>query len=205
MTKRLILLRHAKADYAPVIDVEGLIGDQAHLFQTSPHDPDLTPTALAHQAGDRLRPLAASGADDAPEAGRWLRENDWVPDSIVCSDALRTRQTCLWVCEQLGEKAPTPYLDSRIYSAPAAKLISIINETPESVQTMLVVGHMPTVQDVAMRLSAADSDEDAVLAMASNYPPLGLCAFSFDGPWAELDGRDARLEHFEVPRATTHE
>lgn len=200
MTKRLILLRHAKADYAPAINVEDLVSDQAQLFQTSPHDPHLTPTALAEQAGDRLRPLAASGAADAPLAGRWLRENGWVPDAIICSDALRTRQTCLWVCQQLGEQAPTPYLDSRIYGAGATELISIINQTPETVQTLLVVGHMPTVQDVAMRLCTADSDEDAVLAMASNYPPLGLCAFSLAGSWAELDGRDARLEHFEVPR-----
>lgn len=200
MAKRLILLRHAKADYAPAVDAADVIVEQAQLFQTSPALPDLTATALAHQAGDRLRPLAASGASDAPAAGRWMKANNWIPDAIICSDALRTRQTCLWVCEQLGEKAPTPYLDSRIYGADATELISIINETPESVDTLLMVGHMPTVQDVAMRLSSADSDEDAVLAMASNYPPLGLCAFSIAGSWAELDGRDARLEHFEVPR-----
>lgn len=200
MPKRLILLRHAKAEFTPAIDAAETIHTQAQLFQTSPHVEGLSPTGLANVGGDRLRPLAASGAADAPRAGEWLLENGWIPEAIVCSDSLRTRQTCLWVTEQLGEKAPTPYLDSRVYDADATALVSIINETPETVGTLLVVGHMPTVQDVAMRLASVDSDEDAVLAMASNYPTLGLSAFTFDKPWAELDGRDAVLNHFVVPR-----
>lgn len=201
MLKRLVLLRHATADYAPAFDAADTIESQSHLFQTSPHVPGLTQTALADLAGDRLRPLSCSGHADAPCAGTWLREQGWVPESIICSDALRTRQTCLWVTEQLGEKAPTPYLDSRIYDADSTTLISILNEVPESVQSLLLVGHMPTVQDAAMQLASADSDEEAVISMASNYPTLGLSAFEFEKPWAELDGRDAKLVHFVVPRS----
>ena len=75
-------------------------------------------------ADDHARPLAERGHAQAPAAGDWLREHDLVPDAVVCSDALRTRQTCVWVCERLGELAPTPYLDPRLYGADAARALA---------------------------------------------------------------------------------
>ena len=72
--KKLMLLRHAKADWPREV--------------TSDHE----------------RPLSGRGHRDAPQAGIWMRENDAVPDFILCSSALRTRQTCTWICEELGDK-----------------------------------------------------------------------------------------------------
>ncbi|WP_374700312.1 histidine phosphatase family protein, partial [Arthrobacter sp. JCM 19049] len=63
------------------------------------------------------RPLVPAVTGRRRAAGRWLVENNLIPDYILCSDALRTRSTCAWVLSELGEKAPTPYIDSRIYSA----------------------------------------------------------------------------------------
>jgi phosphohistidine phosphatase len=42
---------------------------------------------------DRDRPLAKRGRRDAPKIGRWLREHGYLPDTVICSDARRTRQT----------------------------------------------------------------------------------------------------------------
>jgi len=149
---------------------------------------------------DHERPLASRGEREAPLAGRWMAENGIVPDYILCSDALRTRSTCAWVTSELGDQAPTPYLDSRVYRSSSTQLLSIINETPETVGTLLVIGHNPTVQDLAMRLASAASDEDAVMDLATHYPTLGLTVMELEKPWAELDGRDGRVTHFVVPR-----
>lgn len=149
---------------------------------------------------DHDRPLAGRGNREAPAAGRWLKEHGFVPDYILVSSAQRTRSTCAWVTSELGEEAPTPYVDDRIYGAGAAQLLSIINETPDTVRTLLVIGHMPTVQDLSMRLASVESDEDSVMEMATRYPTLGLTAFEINRPWAELDGRDAKLVDFAVPR-----
>jgi phosphohistidine phosphatase len=149
---------------------------------------------------DHDRPLAARGEREAPLAGRWMVENGMVPDYIVCSDALRARATCAWVGSELGEKGPTPYLDSRVYGADETTLLAIINETPETVGTLLVIGHLPTVQDLGMRLASVDSSEEDVMEMATRYPTLGLTAMEIEKPWSELDGRDARITHFVVPR-----
>lgn len=170
--KRLIVLRHAKSDW--------------------PRD---TP--------DHERPLGTRGNREAPEAGRWLVTHGIIPDAIICSDAVRTRQTCTWVCSELGEKAPTPYLESRLYEAHAADasdVLAVINEVEETVRTLMLVGHMPWVQELGMRLASVHSDEESVMSMAERYPTLGMQVFEIPGPWAELDGRDANMTHFVVPR-----
>lgn len=149
---------------------------------------------------DHERPLADRGNTEAPAAGRWLIENNIYPDAIISSDAVRTRQTTTWVINELGDKAPTPYLDSRLYLTSANQVLSVINETEEQVRTLMVVGHMPWVQELGMRLASVDSDEHAVLEMAERYPTLGLMVFNIPDEWATLDGRDARMTHFIVPR-----
>ncbi|QEG42453.1 SixA phosphatase family protein [Roseimaritima ulvae] len=63
MTKRLILMRHAKSDWG---------------------SPDLA---------DHDRPLNKRGRASAPAMADWLREQGYVPDRILCSSAVRTQQT----------------------------------------------------------------------------------------------------------------
>ncbi|GAA1414686.1 putative phosphoglycerate/bisphosphoglycerate mutase [Glutamicibacter uratoxydans] len=168
-SRRLILMRHAKADY---------------------------PLGVA----DHERPLAARGNREAPAAGAWLVENNLIPDYIICSDALRTRSTCAWVLSELGEKGPTPYIDSRMYSAGTSALCSIINEVPDTVSTLLVIGHQPVLQELALRLASAQSDEESVYELAMNYPTLGTTVLETAHPYSHLDSRDCNITHFVVPR-----
>ncbi|WP_433875954.1 SixA phosphatase family protein [Sinomonas atrocyanea] len=150
---------------------------------------------------DADRPLAERGHADAPEAGKWLLRHHIVPDFILCSVALRTRQTCTWVCEELGDKAPTPKLESGLYAASAARMLAVVNHVPETVRTLLVVSHMPGVQDLVLRLASRDSEHEAYMDAASHFPTTGLAVLETETPWAELDGQDARLTHFAAPRA----
>ncbi|RJU02017.1 histidine phosphatase family protein [Arthrobacter frigidicola] len=168
--KRLMLLRHAKAEWgAGVADHERSLSSRGHL--------------------------------DAPLAGRWMVENDAVPDLILCSTALRARQTCTWVSKELGDKGPTPKLEEGLYAARAVEILALINAVPSTVTSLLVVAHMPGVQDLAMRLASVDSNEDAVMEMATHYPTAGLTVLEHDRDWAELDGRDAAVTDFVVRRA----
>lgn len=145
---------------------------------------------------DHSRTLTQYGQEQARIIGGRLLESAQWPECTVVSSAMRTRQTCVWISDQLGEKAPTPYLDDRLYLASSAQLCSVINETPETVQTLLLIAHMPGVQELSMDLTSTESDEHAALVMASHWPPAGLAVFSVDKPWAELDGRDAALVEF---------
>ncbi|MDO5634163.1 MAG: histidine phosphatase family protein [Micrococcus sp.] len=148
---------------------------------------------------DHHRELTAHGHEEAQRIGAWIAEHIQRVDQVVCSDAQRTRQTCVWVLDALGELAPTPSLDSRLYEADAANALSIINETEPGVGTLLVVGHMPWVQELGLRLIDAGSDQDAVMDMAQDYPTAGLQVFDVPGEWDTLDGRDATLTQFISP------
>lgn len=70
--KTLILLRHAKSDWA---------------------DPSL---------GDHDRPLAPRGRAAAPLMGAWLKAHGPMPDLVLCSTATRARQTLELVLQAWG-------------------------------------------------------------------------------------------------------
>lgn len=150
-------------------------------------------------APDRDRGLTERGGEQARWIGEYLLREGLLPDGATVSDALRTRATYAWIASVLGEDAPSSYLDERLYDAPARRLIAVINETPETVRTLILVAHQPAVQEAATQLASADSDEMAVWDMASDYPTAGLCVFTIPGEWASLDGRDATLERFVIP------
>lgn len=150
---------------------------------------------------DHERPLSGRGHRDAPLIGRWMVEHDAVPDLILTSTALRARQTCIWVCQELGEKAPTPRLEPKLYAATATEMLTVINHVPDTATSVLVIGHLPGIQNLAMRLASVNSDEDAVVDLASHYPSAGLTVLSHAGQWSELDGRDADVSDFVVRRA----
>ena len=150
---------------------------------------------------DHDRPLEERGHRDAPLAGRWLLKHGLAPDFILCSSALRTRQTCTWVCAELGDKAPTPKLESGLYGASGVRMLSVINQVPETVTTLMVISHMPGVQDLAMHLASRDSVHDAYMDAATGFPTSALTILETEKPWAELDGQDARLIKFKVARS----
>lgn len=150
-------------------------------------------------APDRDRGLTERGGEQARWVGEYLLAQGLVPDGATVSDAVRTRATYAWIASVLGEDAPSAYLDERLYDAQAHSLLAVINETPETVRTLMVVAHQPAVQEAATRLASSESDEAAVWDMASDYPTAGLCVFAVPGDWASLDGRDATLERFVVP------
>ena len=146
------------------------------------------------------RPLGRQGTAEAPEAGRWLLESGILPEMVLCSSALRTRQTCTWVSSALGDRAPTASLSDRLYEASDREVLAEICATPERVRSLLVICHQPAVQELAMRLSAPDSDMDAVMDLSAGFPTAGIAVFRLGGAWAELDGADARLTRFRAPR-----
>ena len=100
------------------------------------------------------RPLADRGRRDAPAAGRWLRANAPAIDLTVCSPATRARQTWQLVTKELAGE-PESRVDDRIYSADAGSLLEVVHELPESVATVLLVGHDPAVTDLVHTLTGS--------------------------------------------------
>ena len=75
---------------------------------------------------------------------------------------------------ELGDKAPTPKLEDGLYAASAQRMLTVINHVPDTVTTLMVISHMPGVQDLAMHLASRDSDHDAYMDAATRYPTSAM-------------------------------
>ncbi len=103
--------------------------------------------AKAAQEGpsDAERPLAPRGREDAAAIGRWLASQGIAPDRVVISPSLRTRET--WELTGLG--TPPADLDERIYDNTVQDLLAVVRDTPSDVHTLLLIGHNPSMGELA--------------------------------------------------------
>ncbi len=151
----------------------------------------------AYPAGvdDHDRPLADRGEREAALAGDWLRENVPPIDAVLCSSALRTRQTLA----RTGAEAPTSFLD-RLYGASPGDVIDEINKVPDDVSTLLVVGHEPTTSHLALGLAGPGSDRGSAEQIALKYPTSAIAVLRVPGEWAGVQLSSGELVSFHVPR-----
>ncbi|MFE1321095.1 SixA phosphatase family protein [Kitasatospora phosalacinea] len=164
--RRLIVLRHAKADW-----------------------PDVP---------DELRPLAGRGRADAAAAGRWLAEHELVPERVLCSTAVRTRQTWELVEPEIGG-APELVLEPRAYRAEADELVELLRELPPVVRTVMLVGHRPEVQELVLGL-ARGSGGEALERVREKFSTAGVAVLDVPGEWGQLVPGSAELTEYAVPR-----
>src|SRR5262252_3699243 len=102
---------------------------------------------------DHDRPLARRGIRAAPGMGRWLREAGLLPGQVLCSTARRARET--WQFTQAGLAASPPVtFDVRIYEAAAADLLVLIRQAAPATDTLLLIGHNPAIEGLALLLAA---------------------------------------------------
>ncbi|MFF4184374.1 SixA phosphatase family protein [Streptomyces sp. NPDC001691] len=166
--RRIVLLRHAKADWPQVSD----------------HD----------------RPLAERGRADAPVAGRRLAESGIAFDLALCSSAVRTRETWKLAVQELPQRPRTVY-EERLYEASLGELIALINETPDDVDDLLLIGHNPGMHALADAL-AGDAEGDVLSRMnRSGFPTCAYAVLTINGSWKSVEHGAGRLVEFWAPHA----
>lgn len=94
------------------------------------------------------RPLAARGRKDAPRVGKWMRKNGIIPGVILCSPALRARETLAVVDKELqaGDKAIV-YEDC-IYGASVDALLGLIEKYQRRYGNIMITGHNPGIDEL---------------------------------------------------------
>ncbi|MFN4089302.1 MAG: SixA phosphatase family protein [Alphaproteobacteria bacterium] len=151
-------------------------------------------------AADFDRPLAARGRAAAPRMGAWLAARGLVPDAVICSSALRTRQTWDLVAPALGGR-PSVTRTGEIYEAPACRLLAAIRGAPPEARGVLLVGHNPGIQEAAERLAGAGSDPAALARLRRKFPTGAVAVFALDdADWPALGPGGARLVAFVRPK-----
>ncbi len=159
MTRTLILLRHAKSSW----------GD-ANL-------------------DDHDRPLNARGQRDAPRIGRWLTENNFVPDHAICSSARRAQETL----EGLGLTTPSTII-SDLYLASPSILLKAIRQAAHP--TVIVIAHNPGMAALAHQLVETPPDHPRF----HDYPTAATLVAEFDtDDWTKAEPGAAIARAFVTP------
>jgi phosphohistidine phosphatase len=119
MTKRLILTRHAKSSW----------------------DDPTTP--------DHDRPLNERGKAAAADLGDWLASRGYVPEEVLCSDALRTRKTWSGIAPALPG-TPILSLKPALYHAGPDVMLAVLKHA--HADTVMMIGHNPGIGEFAHRI-----------------------------------------------------
>jgi phosphohistidine phosphatase len=133
------------------------------------------------------RQLTAEGEEQARALGAFLADQGVTVDAVLCSAAVRTRQTL----NELGLALPDASrldLSSDYYNAGSDTLVEALRDLDQDCRTVLLVGHAPGVPAVAYALAdPATSDPAALAAIDGRFPAATLARLEFTGDWPELE------------------
>lgn len=102
------------------------------------------------EPSDHDRPLTPQGMIDAGRMGAWMQDRGMVPGRVVCSTALRARQTLLHAATTWPDIEVV--FDRRLYLASAADAEAMLGDG------VLLVGHNPTMDRLVKRREPAAPD-----------------------------------------------
>lgn len=148
---------------------------------------------------DHERPLAPRGRVAAGAMGEWMAEKGIIPDLVICSTSVRTRQT--WdLAKPAFDPEPETIYEERIYEARPDDLLEVIREASSEVQTLMLVGHNPGMEILTGML--AESGEPAVVErFEKKFPTAAVAVLDFeDEPWAAIEEKTAWLTTFVTPK-----
>jgi phosphohistidine phosphatase len=164
MTKRLILTRHAKSSWDD-------------------------PTTADHD-----RPLNERGQAAAADLGAWLASRGYVPDEVLCSDALRTRKTWSGLAPALPG-TPVLELKPALYHAGPDVMLAVLRHAKGD--TVMIIGHNPGIAEFAHRLVA----RTPLSTEFERYPTGATLVVDFSiASWTEAGYGMAVTLDFIVPR-----
>jgi phosphohistidine phosphatase len=158
--KTLYILRHAKSSWK---------------------DPNLS---------DFERPLNRRGQRAAETLGQHFRNEEIVPELVLCSPAIRTRETIEIIVKTAKWRTEVRY-DERIYEAGAMRLFEVVSQIENDRKTALLVGHNPGLEEL-LQLLTGNIEQMPTGALAE----VAIKA----SKWSEALQKKAVLKSFVKPR-----
>lgn len=166
--KTLILLRHAKSSWT-----------DEHLV-------------------DHQRPLAPRGRRAAPAVAARLREIGVLPDHVVSSTSVRTRETIGLASEHLDN--PSTDFEEEVYLAGPGRLLEVVRDVDDTVDTLMLVGHNPGMHELALALvDGGGTNEHARLG--AKFPTAAAAVIQLDiDAWRDIAPGLGTLVRFIRPK-----
>jgi phosphohistidine phosphatase len=147
------------------------------------------------------RPINARGRRGAELIGQYVKRHAMPVDRIVASPAVRVTETLDIFQPAAGLDAIEPVWDRRIYLASAATLIDVLRDTGKDAAHLLISGHNPGLEDLALMLTPEEGGGNLRAAVEEKLPTSALVRLELDiADWSALDVNQARITAFVRPR-----
>jgi phosphohistidine phosphatase len=149
---------------------------------------------------DQSRVLIDRGRKDAAAIGAYMASHGLVPDRVVVSPAARSQETWQYASNAFDHTLSSN-LAEQLYDATAHTILEVIKATPAVAHTLLVIGHNPGLQELAVML-VASGDIETRERLGEKFPTSGLAIIDFPiDDWSKLHPQAGRLERFVSPKS----
>jgi phosphohistidine phosphatase len=146
---------------------------------------------------DRHRRLNKRGRATARLVARHLAEAVGALDLVLCSSAVRTRETLDLTLAGFAARPPC-LIEDELYLADCDRLIERLRRLDENCASVLLIGHNPGLHELALRLAEPDAAHMPALA-SGKFPTAARASFQVDIAWAALGAARHRLVDYATP------
>ena len=128
-----------------------------------------------------------------------MREGGYIPDVVLCSTAMRTRQTLDAVLSEWSVE-PAIEFEEGLYLAGPGDMLELVQSLDDAVESVLLVGHNPGTGVLAAVLSGG-GPEEKIHRMSTKFPTAGLAIIELSvDRWKDVVSGCGSLREFVRPR-----
>src|SRR6185295_2068380 len=136
------------------------------------------------------RPLKKRGRVAAERIGERLALENLSNPLVICSPAVRTRETSEIVLES-AHLPVEPRFDERIYEASLRELVQVVTEIPDDTVVAMMIGHNPGFEELLSFLTGEHR----------RMPTCALAKIGFgEVSWKDVRAGEGSLEWFIAPK-----
>lgn len=157
-----------------------------------------------YSADDFGRALAPRGRKNAPAMGEKLAAAGCAPQWVLCSAGRRAVETMCGVLPSLPADLRVEVM-RRLYTFRPGAVLQCLQELPEEAGEVMVVGHNPALQELALYL-AGTGEQSAFAILHSKFPTCAVAELEFsESPHATgWEQGSAHLRQVLTPRPPRH-
>jgi phosphohistidine phosphatase len=146
---------------------------------------------------DHERPLASRGVRAAARMREFIDAEGIRPELVVCSSALRARETLAGLLPALGPELNVS-IEPSMYAFDADELLDRIRRIPAAVGSSMLVGHNPASQELALMLAGPSPRRDE---LERKFPTGALAQIDLAvSSWGDVVEGSGELVRIVTPR-----
>ena len=122
------------------------------------------------RTSDFERPINGRGRRNSARVGKWMSDNNHIPQRIVSSPAIRAKETIELVIAQTTKfNHENLIFQDDLYLAGFTQLMEIINTYQNDVQSLMLIGHNPGIENLVNYLCSQSGNSETSVTTANLF------------------------------------